>query len=344
MSPRPTSPRPTSRRRASRPGARSRAVVALSALAVTAALTPGPAVASAAPPAGRPFPDVLQLPADYSPEGIAGGTRTTFYAGSRPGPAGGGVYRGDLRTGTGAVLVEPTPGGASIGMSYDTGTGLLWVAGGPTGTVTAYDGDTGDVVARFTAPVAPNGRFLNDVDLSGDRVVVTDSLNAELVVVPRRPTDDGSSGPALLPLSGDWSQSGTGFDANGIRTLPGGDLLVVDQGDLLRVDRQTGVADRLEQTGGRDLTAGDGLELRGTTVYVVYVVYGFGEDSVAVVDLDLAAGSYEVTGALTVDEPVEDDLERPTTALFKAGSLWVVNGKFASGPTTDQEVIRVDVP
>ncbi|WP_380169350.1 hypothetical protein [Jannaschia sp. R86511] len=313
--------------------------VAAAALVALPGLAAAPAVAAS--PATRPFPDVLPLPADYLPEGIAGGTRTTFYAGSRPGPAGGGVYRGDLRTGTGAVLVEPTPGGASIGMTYDTGTGLLWVAGGPTGTVTAYDGDTGDVVARYTAPASTTGRFLNDVDLSGTQVFVTDSLNAELVVLPRRPVDGGASGPTLLPLSGDWSQSPTGFDANGIRTLPGGDLLVVDQGELLRVDRTSGVADRLEQTAGEDLTAGDGLELRGTTLYVVF---GFGEDSVAVVDLDLAGGTYAVTGELRQDEPVEDDLERPTTALFKAGSLWVVNGKFSSGPTTDQEVVRVDLP
>lgn len=318
-----------------------RAVATVTALALATGLSAAPALAVGAPPTGRPFPDVLPLPADYSPEGIAGGTRTTFYAGSRPGPAGGGIYRGDLRTGAGEVLVQPTPGGASIGMTYDVGTGLLWVAGGATGTVTAYDGDTGDVVARYTAPAAPAGRFLNDVDLSGGQVFVTDSRNAELVVLPRRPVDDGSSGPALLPLTGDWSQSGSGFDANGIRTLPGGDLLVVDQGDLLRVDRATGVAERLEQTGGRDLTAGDGLELRGSTLYVVY---GFGEDSVAVVDLDLAAGTYAVTGALTKDEPVGDDLERPTTALYRAGSVWVVNGKFASGPTTDQEVVRVDAP
>lgn len=308
---------------------------ALVALAAAAALVAAPVLPASAAPS-RPFPATLQLPADFSPEGIAGGRGTTFYAGSRPGPTGGAVYRGDLRTGAGEVLVAPTPGGASIGMTFDDTTGTLWVAGGPTGTVTGYDGRTGEVVARYTAPAAPAGRFLNDVALSGGSVYVTDSQNAELVVVPRR-TDDGGA-LALLPLGGDWDQS-AGFNANGVRALPGGDLLVVDQGSLLVVDPATGVADRLEQTGGRTLTAGDGLELRGSTLYVVY---GFGEDSVAVVRLDLAAGTFRTTGALTKGEPAADDLERPTTALYKAGSLWVVNGKFASGPTTDQEVVRLD--
>lgn len=316
---------------------RSRATRALTAAALAAAVVALPTAPGTAAPA-RPFPDTVQLPADFSPEGIAGGRGTTFYAGSRPGPTGGAVYVGDLRTGEGELLVEPTPGGASICMTFDRSTGVLWVAGGPTGTVTGYDGRTGEVVARYTAPASPTGRFLNDVTISGDSVYVTDSFSAELVVVPRRSTADGAL--RLLPLTGDWDQSGTGFDANGIRTLPGGDLLVVDQGTLLVVDPRTGVAERLEQTAGRELTAGDGLELRGSTLYVVY---GFGEDSVAVVDLDLAAGTFATTAALTKDAPVEDDLERPTTALFKAGALWVVNGKFASGPTTDQEVVRLPV-
>lgn len=322
---------------------RSSAVRALSAAAVAALVVAVPALPGYAAPGSpaaagsRGFPGTVALPGDFSPEGIAGGRGTTFYAGSRPGPTGGAVYVGDLRTGTGRLLVAPTPGGASIGMTYDDATGVLWVAGGPTGTVTGYDGRTGEVVASFTAPAADGGRFLNDVSISGGSVHVTDSLNAELVVVPRRPARGG--GLELLPLTGDWDQSGTGFDANGIRTLPGGDLLVVDQGTLLVVDPATGVAERLEQTGGRPLTAGDGLELRGSTLYVVF---GFGDDSVAVVDLDLAAGEFATTGELRKDEPAADDLERPTTALFAAGSLWVVNGKFASAPTTDQEVVRLD--
>ncbi len=317
--------------RTSRP-TRALAAVVVAAAAVAVPVVPSTAVGQ------RPFPETVALPGDFSPEGIAGGRGTTFYAGSRPGPTGGAVYAGDLRTGEGEVLVPPTPGGASIGMTFDRATGTLWVAGGPTGTVTGYDGRSGEVAARYTAPSSQAGRFLNDVTIAGDRVYVTDSLNAELVVVPRRPARGGDL--ELLPLTGDWDQSGSGFDANGIRTLPGGDLLVVDQGTLLVVDPATGGAEALEQTGGTPLTAGDGLELRGSTVYVVF---GYGEDSVAVVDLDLAAGTFATTGALTKDEPEADDLERPTTALFRAGSLWVVNGKFASGPTTDQEIVRLDL-
>jgi hypothetical protein len=68
--------------------------------------------------------------------------------------------------------------------------------------------------------------------------------------------------------------------------LPGGDLLTVSGGVLYVVDPATGVADRVEVSGLRwaspALTGGDGLELRGNTLYVVR---GFGRASVVVLRL-----------------------------------------------------------
>ena len=95
----------------------------------------------------------------------------------------------------------------------------------------------------------------------------------------------------------------------------------------------------LPLTGDWDLTDGDGLELRGGTLYVVF---GLGDDSVAVVDLQGGATSYAVTDVLRKPTPVEDDLQRPTTALFALGDLYVVNGKFGA-TTTDQEIVRLDL-
>ena len=90
------------------------------------------------------FPDVIPLPDGFQPEGIATGTGTTFYVGSIPTGA---VYRGDLRTGEGEVLVQPQTGRAAIGLKYDDRSGLLFVAGGPTGFAYVYDGETGANVA-----------------------------------------------------------------------------------------------------------------------------------------------------------------------------------------------------
>src|SRR5215203_5865337 len=74
-----------------------------------------------------PFPEVIPLPNGFQPEGIATGEGTTFFVGSIPTGA---VYRGDLATGEGAILVPAQAGRSSIGMKYDDRTGLLFVAGG----------------------------------------------------------------------------------------------------------------------------------------------------------------------------------------------------------------------
>ena len=104
----------------SRP-ARARALAVAVAAAAAVAVPVLPVTASAS----RSFPGTVALPADFLPEGIAGGRGTTFYAGSRPGPTGGAVYVGDLRTGEGELLV-------------DTDEPLVGVAPGQ--AVVAYDG------------------------------------------------------------------------------------------------------------------------------------------------------------------------------------------------------------
>lgn len=304
----------------------------LSTLAVVSMVALVPAAPAVARP-GHRAPETVPLPDASSPEGIAGGPGSTFFAGSR---ADGSIYRGDFRTGRGDIFVAGIPGGVAVGLQYDPSTRLLWVAGGATGTVTAYDGRTGRTVVRYQTPAGAAPRFLNDVDVTRDGVFVTDSRNAELVVVRYAGRRLLPPAVELLPLTGDWAQSATGNNANGIRALPGGDLIVVDQGSLLRVDPDTGVADLLEQTGGPALTAGDGLVLRGRTLYVVY---GFSRDSVAVVRIGAGARSYAVTGEL-----FDDDLERPTTATLDRGALWAVNGKFTTMPTpTEFEVVRVSL-
>ena len=70
-----------------------------------------PAAASAAA-----FPDRIDLPNGFSPEGIAIGRGTTFYTGSLSGQ---GIWRGDLRTGDGGLLVEG--GGPFVGATMALG-------------------------------------------------------------------------------------------------------------------------------------------------------------------------------------------------------------------------------
>ena len=284
------------------------------------------AVIPLSPAAAAPFPDRIPLVDGSRPEGIAGGPGTTYFAGSR---LDGAIYTGDLRTGSRRLLVPGTSGGMAVGMQYDPATGLVWAAGGTTGAITAYDGHTGGQVLRVVAPAAAAARFLNDVDVTRDRVYVTDSRNAELLVV-----DKATGGLSRLPLSGDWSQApAPANSANGIRALPSGDLLVVNRGALYVVDATTGSADRVETTGPA-LTAGDGLELVGDTLYVVF---GFGRSSIAVFSLGARARTAVVRSELPVDAA------RPTTMTVAADRGWVVDGNFATAnaPDSEHDIVQV---
>jgi hypothetical protein len=94
------------------------------------------------------FPDLIQLPADFGPEGIAGGNGATFYAGSIAADTAGQILVGNVRTGTFKQLVAPT-GRFAAGMKFDSRTGYLFVAGGTSGRATIYDASSGDEVAFY---------------------------------------------------------------------------------------------------------------------------------------------------------------------------------------------------
>ena len=277
------------------------------------------AIAAAAAPvaAASPFPTRIQLPSGWMPEGITAGAGTTIYVGSL---AGGGVWRGDVRTGLGTVVV-PAWGGAATGVEYESGANRLWVAGGPTGTVRVYDATTGDLLRAYT--FAPAG-FLNDLVVTATAVYVTDSFNAWLDVIPlgQNGALPATDAVTTLPLSGITFEPGQ-FNANGIVATRGW-LLVVDSftGGLFRVDPTTGTATEVS-TGGTSVTNGDGLELRGGTLYVV-------RNSQLVEVFRLGPG---LTSATPLAELTSGDLSVPTTAAVQAGRLWVVNARF--GIATD---------
>ncbi len=285
-------------------------------------ITAGPAAAAS------PFPTRITLPAGWMPEGITAGPGTTIYVGSL---AGGGVWAGDVRTGNGDVLV-PAWGGAATGVEYEADANRLWVAGGPTGTVRVYDASSGDLLRAYS--FAPAG-FLNDLVVTDDAVYVTDSFNSWLDVVPLGPDDalPDVSDVTTLPLDGITFEPGQ-FNANGIVAARGW-LLLVDSftGGLFRVDPATGDAIELS-TGGISVANGDGLELRGSTLYVVrnanqlVEAFRLGANLISATPLD--------DGGLTAF----DDLSVPTTAAFQAGSLWVVNARFGI-PTSEYWVTRV---
>lgn len=72
-----------------------------------------PAFSASAAPLGKAFPDLIELPDGCQPDGIATGRGTHFFVGSLGRlndddltTVGGAIYKGDLRTGQGAILHE----------------------------------------------------------------------------------------------------------------------------------------------------------------------------------------------------------------------------------------------
>jgi sugar lactone lactonase YvrE len=281
------------------------------------------------------FPPVIPLPDGFQPEGIVVGSGTTFYVGSIPTGA---IYRGDLRTGEGEVLVPAQTGRAAIGLDYDARSGYLFVAGGTTGQAYVYDGDTGETVAVYQL-AAPGSVFINDVIVTRQAAYFTNSFQPEFYRVPLGP---GGALPEqgeieTIVLSGDYVQV-AGFNANGIAATPNGKWLIVVQsatGSLFRVDPATGYAEQIELSGLQSaVPAGDGILLQGRTLYVVQNQL----NQIAVIKLSPQFTSGEVVEIIT-----DEDFRVPTTVALFGRYLYAVNARFGTPPTPDTEYEVVQV-
>ncbi len=274
------------------------------------------AVAAAA---AASFPDVIPLPNGWRPEGIEAGRAHTLYVGSIPTGA---VRQVDARTGESFTLVQPTAGRAAIGLEYDRRYQRLFVAGGGTGQAYVYDARTGAPIAAYTlTPTTPT--FINDVVLTKDAVYFTDSRRPWLYRLPlgRRGALPAAGEVETVPLSGDYVQ-GAGNNLNGIVATRDGKTLIAIQTNaaaLLRIDPETGVADRIEITGGDATTNGDGLLLEGRTLYIVQNRL----NRVAVVKLSRDYGSGTVLEFLT-----HPALDVPTTIDRSGSRLYLPNARF----------------
>jgi sugar lactone lactonase YvrE len=299
---------------------------ALVAVAVTVA---GPAAASKKP---KPFPEVIQLPVGFQPEGIEVGTGTTFYVGS---VANGAVYRGDLRTGAGSLLVAGAAGKSATGIEYDRAR--LFVAGGVTGTATVYDARTGAAIRTYQLGTAPT--FINDVVVTKDGAYFTDSQKAVIYKVPIGA--GGALGDAqTIPLSGEYAHVAGAFNLNGIDATANGATLVAVQtvgGKLYRIDPATGAAKLITLAGNESVPNGDGIMLTGKTLYVVQNQL----NRVAVIDLAPTLASGRVVTRLT-----DSDFSVPTTIDDHGSRLYAVNARFgvANPSSATFQVVQLRKP
>ncbi|MFL6026026.1 MAG: superoxide dismutase [Friedmanniella sp.] len=303
--------------------------VALTSAALTVTLA-GPVVAQ--PRAA--LPSRIALPDGFQPEGIAA-RGPIAYLGSR---TDGDIFAVDLRSGKGGVISQgPGAGFPSVGVKV--GTTRLYVSGGNAGTGRVVDIRTGAILASHTFTKNPS--FVNDVVLTKGRAWFTDSLQPQLYGLTRT----GNAGAATvrtLKLRGDWVQAPAVNNANGIAQSPDKRSLLVVQsntGFLFKVNPRTGVARRVN-LGGTLLTNGDGLLVRGRTLYAVQNRL----NQVVVIRLNASGSRGRKTDTLTkADLPGGTSFDVPTTAAFYRGNLYLPNARFgtAEPETADYWVTRL---
>jgi sugar lactone lactonase YvrE len=277
------------------------------------------------------FPQVIQLPKGFQPEGIEVGKGTTFYVGS---VANGAIYQGNLRTGTGAILVPGAAGKAATGIELDNGN-RLFVAGASTGKAYVYDARNGTLLRTYNLASAPT--FINDVVVTRTAAYFTDSQRAVLYKIPIGA--GGALGDAqTIPLSGDFALA-SGFNLNGIDATPNGKTLIAVQsnkGKLYRIDPASGVA-REVSLGSESVPNGDGILLTGKTLYVVQNQL----NRVAVIAL-----SPNLSSGRVVTRLADPDFAVPTTIDDHGRRLYAVNARFGTpNPSqADFQVVQLRKP
>ncbi|MCO8274748.1 superoxide dismutase [Actinoplanes sp. TRM 88003] len=304
---------------------RTLAIVISTVLAVVAGAAP------AAAHAGPKWPSTLALPDGFQPEGIAIGDKPYAYFGSR---VDGDIYRVSLKSGKGSVLSEgPGAGNPSLGLKVDGHR--LFVAGGSAGTARVVDLRNGQVLKSYTLKGAgTTAWFINDVVLTRDAAWFTDSANPVLWKVPL----NLRSKPVAVPLTGDIEYT-TGNNANGISRTPDGRGLIIVQSNLGKLFRvgYDGRSTEIKLNGTETVVNGDGLWLRGRTLYVVQNRLNV----IAEVALDRKARTGKVvsrTGSAAFDVP--------TTIAEYGKRFYLPNARFTTTPTptTTYNAVAVPIP
>ena len=287
-----------------------------SATAPNAPLTASPARGEAG---GGPLPTRYVLPgSSVFPEGIAYDERTqrVFVSSTTNGT----VFAG--RSSDAALSPFLPPGGdgrtTAVGLEVDD-DGHLWVAGGGTGLVFVYDANTGALIAKLAAGTAPT--FINDIAVDRNGVgYITDSQSPVIY----RAVPNGAGGYTLerwLPLAGTPIVYTTGFNLNGIVVSSSGQYLFTIQsntGKLYRIDIETKEIVQLD-VGGATFPAGDGLWLRGNSLYVLQ------NQQELITEIQLQPN--QATGTV-VSQTTDESFQFPTSLVGARGRLLVVNSQF----------------
>jgi len=317
----------------------------------------------------KPFANIVPALTGAPPEGFAIGRAFTAYTGSVDGS----IYKLNLRTGEGEILVPAEPDFDiftqcfKLGMRVDKRSNYLFAAGCAGGNAYVFDAESGDEVAEYqlapeTAPTDPP-TVINDLAITRKAVFFTDFGQPFLYRLPlsrngRLPEGEDAATP--LPLIGDFKDdhdAQQGFSlANGIVATPNGKTLVVGNSanaQIYRVDPKTGDTDRIELD--TPLTGFiDGIVLYGNMLFILTpydVIFPdngppFADpnnpiDRIQVVALD----EDQRTGTLLGNITDPENLDGVASGAMFGGSLYVNNARYLTfpGPDTEYWITRLDV-
>jgi len=271
----------------------------------------------------------VPLPKDFAPESIAtSGHSATFYTGSLKD---GDIFRGNLRTGKGAVFIDVS-GRQAAGIKVDQGHHRLFVAGAATGHAYVYDSRTGRTLANIRLGRA-NTTFVNDVVLTSGGAWFTDSFNPRLFFVPFR-AHGGFGHPRTLMVTGPASAPAKPPNSpvalNGIAAPRDGRTLIVGHstlGALFTVNPRTGASALVHVPAGTFPPGTlDGILLDG---HVLWTVENFANELTGIkLSGDLRHGSVV---ARVTDADVGGAFEVPTGVARFDDHLALVNARFDKG-------------
>jgi sugar lactone lactonase YvrE len=253
-----------------------------------------------------------------NPEGIAFDRRSNAFFVSIT--ADGAIYRGTLASDTVAPFIAGGSGRAAVGLKV--WRGMLYVAGGPTGSITVYDLATRQAVATFQTGA---GGFLNDLVVTGrGDVYVTDSFRPTLWHVTPEQVRTGSGTPQALDVSAIPFAVGQ-FNLNGIVAARSRTLVVVNStsGKLFRIrlNRDRSSIREIDEVEGVTVPGGDGLLLDRDRLVVVQ------GNPAQLSFLELRGGARRATLEQT---QTSDKLRGPSTVDRADGLYLVVNADFAT--------------
>ena len=221
------------------------------------------------------------------------------------------IFRGSVKGRSARVFLPGGGDGRTTAVGIETMGDRLYVAGGQTGSVFIYEISSRELVRRVDTNT---GGFINDIAVmrNGD-VYATDSSRPNLYRIPAA----GAKPVQAIEYPGFAANA---FNANGIARFDNRTLLFVNTGSgrLYRLDSRTKRVTSVD-LGGRTLTNGDGLEVRGRTLYVVRNR----QELIAKVRLSRRARA----GRL-VSQTTDRSFRFPTTLDAARGRLLVVNSQF----------------